>query len=201
MDRLLRYAQALYRDRSRLANATVLIVIGGAFYMAYGSVVLPLFFMPIEIEHDGWVQGIQFIYSYNTLAFIIAVLAILVIHALWTWAFLPSPAVIFVQGILRGVFGQSIPIARHIGGRFRVQFVRDTYVDVACRIHDYGSDEWFTFRLRSSPFVGMGVEEVALRHGLSYSHHRLMTRATSDELYGRTLIFARAMIVLGMIKP
>ncbi len=194
-------AQALYRDRMRLANAALLFVIGGMFYMAYGSTVQPLITVPSFVSSDGWVQSIQYIYSYNTLAFVFVVLVMVLLHTYWTWAFLPSPATLFILNVLRGIFGGSINIARHIGGRFRVWFTRDAYLDIFCHVHDHRSDGWFTFLLRSSPVTGKDVEEVALRHGLSYSHKRLTTHATNEELYGRTLLLARAMLMLNIISP
>ncbi len=194
MDHLLKKARALYIDRERIALSAILVVTAIAFYLFYSSgiVVLPA---PPEWFPIGVVAGMEVVASYNTLGFLLTVVLMVLAYGFWSWAFLPSPAVTFTEGVLRGILGPNVVIKQSIGKRFRVLLEDGTHIDLNCRIKESETGEWFTYQLVTSPIVGSNLEEIALRHGMSFRDGRFTTRVSYDELHHRILLLARAISV------
>lgn len=193
MDHLLKKARALYEDRVRIALSAILIVITTAFFLFYSSGIHylpePPNGFPISI---GWVEGMEVVASYNTLGFLLTVVLMIIAYGFWSWAFLPSPAVIFTQGVLKGILGPNVVIRQSIGKRFRVFLEDGTQINLNCSIKESETGEWFVYRLETSPIVGSNLEEIALRHGMSIRDRRFTTCVSNDELHHRVLLLAKA---------
>ncbi|MFQ5833496.1 MAG: hypothetical protein ACE5H4_12385 [Candidatus Thorarchaeota archaeon] len=191
MDHLLKKARALYKDRERIALSSILVVITVAFFLFYSLaiVVLP---SPPEWFPIGIVAGMEVVASFNTLGFLLTVALMILAYGFWSWAFLPSPAVTYTVGVLRGILGPNVVIRQSIGKRFRIFLEDGTYINLNCKIKDSETGEWFTYQLVTSPISGSNLEEIALRHGMSFMDGRFTTRVSNDELHHRILLLARA---------
>ncbi|MFX0053360.1 MAG: hypothetical protein ACFFAX_09075 [Promethearchaeota archaeon] len=191
MDELLTNARALYKEREKIAFSAILIVGTISFYLFYSPGIFDL--TPPEIFSDGWIQGFEVIASYNTIGFFLALCLMVLAYSFWTWAFLPSPATIFTEGVLRGILGADVTIKQSIGKNFRVLLDDDRYIDVNCLIKGADGD-WFNYRLTSSRLLGDNLEAIALRHGMSVKGSRLTSHVSNEELHARTLLLAKAMM-------
>ncbi len=197
MDYNLKKAQALYKDRERIGLSALLVVAAVAFYFFYSSGIHvlpppPEWLWPLE----GWASGLpEVIASFNTLGFLLSLALMLLAYGVWSWAFLPSPAVMYTMGVLRGVFGSKVEIKYSIGGRFRVFLDDGQHIDIACKTKDIDSGEWFQYRLVSSPMEADNLADVALRNGMSVSNGRFRSWVSNDEFHHRVLLMAKAMSV------
>jgi hypothetical protein len=113
-------------------------------------------------------------------------------YSLWAWAFLPTPAVVYTMGVLRGILGPNAKIKQIIGKRFRVFLDNDVHMDIKCSIKEQSSGDWFVYRLSSSPLSGENLENVALRHGMRLAKDRFMTWVGFDELHHRMILLTKA---------
>ncbi len=195
MDTLLKHAQALYKDRQRIALAAFIICFSTAFYVFYGP---PIQYVLGEdpswlVIPSGWSQGTVVVFGYSTVGFLLALSVVVFIYAFWSWAFLPSPATLYTMCVLRGIYGTKTRITQRIGKRFRVHLQGSTHVDFECRIRGRGSDDWFIYRVSTSCITAPNLEAIALRHGFSVSHDRLTTWMTNDELHSRTLLLTKVL--------
>ena len=197
MDQLLTKAKALYEDRVKIAFSAVLIVGTVAFYLFYSSGIQVLGDPP-DWFPSGWAQGLEVVASYNTIGFILALGFMVLMYGFWQWAFLPSPAAIYTMGVLRGILGREIEIKQSIGRRFRVLLEDGKHIDIECKIKE-PSGNWFLFRLSSSRLIGSGLEELALRHGMSLKGNRFVSSVFNDEFHHRTLLLAKAMSLIQSI--
>ena len=198
MDSLLVRAKGLYVDRQRIALATVMIVFTVTFYVFYSPGIYTLVEgIPHQIQY-GSVQGIEIVYSFNTIGFFLAFSIMVFAYAVWSWAFLPSPAVSYTLGVLKGIFGPSVKIKHGIGKRFSLTLDNGVDVNITCRIKGDGPEEWFMYRLESSKFESPNLEKIALRHGMSVSDGRLVTWVSNDELHSRTLLMGNAISMASM---
>ncbi|MFX1416280.1 MAG: hypothetical protein ACFFC0_05685, partial [Promethearchaeota archaeon] len=111
----------------------------------------------------------------------------------WSWAFLPSPAVMYTMGVLRGIFGSRVEIKHSIGRRFRVFLDSGLHIDITCKIKDLDTGEWFLYRVASSPIEADNLANVALRNGMSVSKGRFVSWVSNDEFHLRILLMAKAM--------
>jgi hypothetical protein len=191
MDELLTNARALYKEREKIAISALLIVGTIAFYLFYSPGIFDL--APPEMFPDGVIQGFEVIASYNTIGFFLAVLLMVLAYGFWTWAFLPSPAAIYTEGVLRGILGPEVTINQSIGKSFRVLLEGDRYIDVSCRIKGTNGN-WFNYRLTSSKLHFDSLETIGLRHGMSVKDGRLTSRVSNEELHARTLLLAKAIM-------
>jgi hypothetical protein len=198
MDYNLKKAQALYKDRERIGLSALLVVAAVAFYLFYSSGIHFLPPIPGFPPAEGWVSDFAVVASFNTLGFLLSLALMLLAYGVWSWAFLPSPAVIYTMGVLRGIFGSKVEVKRSIGGRFRVFLGSGLHIDIACKIKDPDTGEWFQYRLASSPLVADNLIDVALRNGMSVSKDRLASWVSNDEFHHRILLMAKAM---SMVSP
>jgi hypothetical protein len=192
MDELLTNAKALYKEREKIAVSALLIVGTVAFYLFYSPGIFDL--TPPEIFSDGWIQGFEVIASYNTIGFFIALSLMILVYSFWSRAFLPSPAAIYTEGVLRGILGPDVTILQTIGKRFRILLEDGRHIDVNCRIKGTNGD-WFNYRLTSSKLCVDNLDAIALRHGMSVRDNRLTSHVSNEELHARTLLLARAMML------
>jgi len=192
MDYHLKKARALYRDRERIALSALLVVAAVAFFLFYSSGihVLP---PPPQWFPEGWASGFEVVASFNTLGFLLSLALMLLAYGVWSWAFLPSPAVTYTMGVLRGIFGSKVEIKHSIGRRFRVFLDGGLHIDIACKIKDPDTGEWFLYRLVSSPMEADNLADVALRNGMSVSKGRFASWVSNDEFHHRILLMAKAM--------
>ncbi len=196
LDTLLNRALALYKDRQKIALATLMIVFTITFYIFY----VPTGIIGISNEvppwfSGGWAQGFQIVYSFNTLGFMIAFSIMVFAYLFWSWAFLPSPATAYTLSVLRGVFGRHANIRQSIGKRFSLTLEDGTAVNITCRIKQRGTDDWFIYRLVSSELASPELENIALRHGFSVSNHRISSWISNDELHSRGMLFLTAIML------
>ena len=194
-DDLLKQARALYKDRLRIALSAMLIVFTTTCYVFYnlalGGADVP------NGPAGGSTQGFQAAVSFNTIGFTVSILLMALVFRFWSWAFLPGPAAIFTLGVLEGILGPKVTIEQVIGKRFKVTLENGMQFEVSCRTRDRGADEWFSYRLITSPLQGSGLREVALRHGFALKDDRFVATVSSDELHQRTLLLTRAMMFAG----
>jgi hypothetical protein len=173
-----------------------MIVFTVTFYVFYSPGIYTL----VEGEPHpityGSVQGFEFVYSFNTIGFFLAFSVMVFAYALWSWAFLPTPAVSYTIGVLRGIFGSKVKISHRIGKRFTVTLDNAVTVNVMCRIKGNSPEEWFMYRLESSRFESNNIESIALRHGMSVSDGRLVTWVSNDELHSRALLMGTAISMI-----
>ncbi|MFW9849210.1 MAG: hypothetical protein ACFFF4_08715 [Candidatus Thorarchaeota archaeon] len=196
MDNLLVRAKGLYIDRQRIALATIMIVFTVTFYVFYSPGIYTLVEgVPQQIQY-GSVQGIEIVYSFNTIGFFLAFSVMVFAYALWSWAFLPEPAVSYTLGVLKGIFGSKVKVKHRFGKRFSVTLDYGVDVNITCRIKGEGPEEWFVYRLESSTISRENIEEIALRHGMSVSEGRLVTWVSNEELHSRTILMGTAISML-----
>jgi hypothetical protein len=196
LDTLLDRALALYKDRQKIALATLLIVFTITFYIFY----VPTGIIGISNEippwvSGGWAQGFQIVYSFNTVGFMVAFALMAFAYAFWSWAFLPSPATAYTVAVLRGVFGQHAEIRQSIGKRFSIVLDNGATVNITCRIKQQGTDDWFAYRLVSSELTSPDLENIALRHGFSVSGGKISSWISNDELHSRGMLFLTAIML------
>ncbi|MFX0045137.1 MAG: hypothetical protein ACFE8Z_04765 [Candidatus Hermodarchaeota archaeon] len=195
MDYHLKKARALYRDRERIALSALLAVAAIAFFIFYSSGIHVIPPLPdwIRALPEGWASSFAVVASFNTLGFLLSVALMLLAYGIWSWAFLPSPAVIYTMGVLRGVFGSKVQIKQSIGKRFRVFLNGGLYIDIACKIKEPDTGEWFLYRLVSSPMEGHDLINIALRNGMSFSEGHFSSWVSNDEFHHRIMLMAKAM--------
>jgi hypothetical protein len=196
VDNLLVRAKGLYIDRQRIALATIMIVFTVTFYVFYSPGIYTLGEDSTGPITYGSVQGIEFVYSFNTIGFFLAFSVMVFAYALWSWAFLPTPALSYTLGVLKGIFGSKVKIHHKIGKRFTITLESGVELNIKCRIKGHGVEEWFIYRLESSIFRDSNLEDIALRHGMSVSEGRLVTWVTNDELHSRTMLMGSAISML-----
>lgn len=193
MDIRLRNARSLYEERMKIALAALIIVFAVTSYIFYSPGIYTIGIEPPEGIPQGWVQGFEVVYSFNTAGFVLAVSLMVFAYAFWQWAFLPAPAASFTTSILEGIFGSKSVVERLIGKRFRVKAGDDSHIDIACRIKERGTDQWFLYQVQSSRIRNPRLENLALRHGMHVKNDRITTSMSNDELHSRLLLMARAM--------
>ena len=192
MDYHLKKARALYKDRERIALSAFLVVAAIAFYLFYSSGIDVLPPIPILFP-EGVASGIAVFASFNTLGFLLSLALMLLAYGVWSWAFLPNPAVIYTMGVLKGIFGSKAEIKHSIGRRFRVFLDGGLHIDIECKIKDPDTGEWFLYRLASSLLEADNLTDVALRTGMSVSKGRFESWVSNDEFHHRLLLMAKAM--------
>ena len=192
-DELLKQARALYKDRLRIALSAMLIVFTTTCYVFYNPALYGVY-VPSG-SPGGSTQGFEAVVSFNTIGFAISVILMVLVFRFWSWAFLPGPAAIFTLGVLEGILGPKVTIEQVIGKRFKVTLETGMQFEVSCRTRNRGTDEWFNYRLVTSPLQGNGLREIALRHGLALRDDRFVATVSSDELHQRTFLLTRAMVV------
>lgn len=194
-DDLLKQARALYKDRLRIALSAMLIVFTTTCYVFY-NLALSGTGVP-NGSGGGSTQGFQAAVSFNTIGFTVSILLMVLVFRFWSWAFLPGPAAIFTLGVLEGILGPKVTIEQVIGKRFKVTLENGMQFEISCRARDRGTDEWFSYRLVTSPLQGSGLREVALRHGFALKDDRFVATVSSDELHQRAFLLTKAMMVAG----
>ncbi len=192
LDRLLIRARGLYADRQRIALATLSIVFTVTFYVFYSSGIYIITEGTFVAAPYGSVQGFEIVYSFNTIGFLLAFSILVFAYAFWSWAFLPTPAISYTMGVLRGIFGPKTRITHSFGKRFKVFLSDELWVKITCRIKGQGNEEWFIYRLESSRINNPNLENVALRHGMSVSENKLVTWVSNEELHSRSLLMSKA---------
>ncbi|MHA1928028.1 MAG: hypothetical protein ACTSV2_05530 [Candidatus Thorarchaeota archaeon] len=198
MDKLLVLSKSLYKDRQRIALATMMIIFTFAFYVFYSPGIYGLGTEPPANFPYGWTQGFEVVYSFNTVGFFLAFALMVLAYGFWSWAFLPTPAVTYTMGILRGIFGQSAKIKQSFGKRFKILLDSGDEITLTCRLREHGSGDWFVYRLESSIIQGKNAEEIALRHGMSLKKKKFVSWVGNDELHGRMLLLAKAISLSAM---
>ncbi len=192
MDSLLVRAKGLYKDRQRIALATLMIVFTVTFYAFY---IPGIYSLTDEIPSwfsGGWAQGFELVYSFNTIGFFLAFALMAFAYAFWSWAFLPSPASVFTMGVIKGVFGSDVRVKQTIGKRFHLTTSDGIEIDVKCRIKQHGTDDWFVYRLQSMPLSSPQLESIALRHGFSMVNGKIASWVSHDELHSRSVLLLKA---------
>jgi hypothetical protein len=175
-----------------------MIVFTVTFYVFYSPGIYTLVEGTPEPISYGSVQGIEFVYSFNTIGFFLAFSVMIFAYALWSWAFLPTPALSYTLGVLKGIFGPEVQIRHRIGKRFTITLDSGIDVNIKCRIKGEGPEEWFIYRLESSKFENQDLKDVALRHGMSVSDGRLVTWVSNDELHSRILLMGSAISMIAI---
>jgi len=194
-DNLLKQARALYKDRLRIALSAMLVVFTVTFYLffnytisGYGS----------QLPNDyprGFTQGLAVVTTFNTIGFLASIILMVLVFRFWSWAFLPGPASTYTLAVLEGILGSKVKINQTIGKRFRVTLENGIQFDVICKTKDRSSDEWFSYRLVTSPLKGKTLREIALRHGFALRENRFVATISSEELHQRTFLLAKAIMV------
>ncbi len=198
MDRLLVQAKGLYKDRQRIALATIMIIFTLTFYVFYSPGIYGLGTEAPSWFPSGWAQGLEVVYSFNTVGFFLAFALMVFAYAFWSWAFLPTPAVAYTMGVFKGIFGRSVKIKQAIGKRFKILLDDGNQIQITCRLRGNGTSDWFVYRLESSVIEGKNTESIALRHGMSTKKGRFVTWVGNDELHGRMLLLAKAISIGSM---
>ena len=192
MDSLLISAKGLYKDRQRIALATLMIVFSIALYAFYTPGIYSISSDFPDWISGGWAQGFEIVYSFNTVGFFLAFAIMAFAYAFWSWAFLPTPATAFTIGVLKGVFGSDTNIKQTIGKKFHITTSEGIEVDVKCRIKDHGTDDWFVYQLQSNEITSEDAHSIALRHGFSLIQNRISSWVSHDELHSRSLLLLKA---------
>jgi len=192
-DDLLKQARALYKDRLRIALSAMLIVFTITCYAFY-NLALYGTYVPSG-SPSGSTQGFAAAVSFNAVGFIVSIFLMALVFRFWSWAFLPGPAAIFTLGVLEGILGPKAAIEQVVGKRFKVMLENGMQFEVSCRTRNRGTDEWFSYRLVTSPVQGRGLKEIALRHGFALKDDRFVATVSSDELHQRTLLLTKAMMI------
>ncbi len=192
---LLLEAKALYRDRIRIALSAFIIVFSITFFVYYSTGIAGLGTTPLPSE--GWTRGLQVVAAFNNAGLLIAVALMVVAFQFWSWAFLPGPASLFTQSVLRGILGPEAVIKQTIGKRFKIVLDSGITFKISCAIQEKGTDDWFTYRLISSELHNGNLRNVALRHGFALKGSRFVANVSNDELHHRTILLAKAMTIAG----
>jgi hypothetical protein len=195
MEYLLNRARGLYLDRQRIALAAMMIVFSIVIFLFYGLEILSPFVQVPEGYPSGPASGIDAVIHINTIGLAITLILMTLAYTFWSWAFLPSPAVIYTIGVLKGIFGSKVNIKRRIGKRFRISIDENTFIDILCKIKERGSDEWFIYRLSSSSLESENLKNIALRHGMTLRQDRFLTWVSSDELHHRLILLVKAITI------
>jgi hypothetical protein len=195
-DTLLKQARALYKDRLRIALSAMLIVFTITFYLFYNHAISGYGLAPPSEYPHGFTQGLEVVASFNTIGFIISIVLMALVFRFWSWAFLPGPATTFTLAVLEGILGPKISIRQVLGKRFKVTLENGMQFEVSCKTKDRGIDEWFKFRLISSPLEGQHLREIALRHGFAFKNSRFVATVSSEELHQRTFLLTKAMMLV-----
>jgi hypothetical protein len=191
----LKHARALYRDRLRIVLSAFIIVFAATFYFFYSPAISAIGLNPPEDFSHGIVQGLAVVASFNTVGFLISVFFMAAVFRFWSWAFLPGPASTFTLAVLEGILGPKAVIRQRIGKRFRVTLENGSRFDVVCKTKQRGTEDWFNYRLITSPLTGRNLRSIALRHGLALKENRFVTTVSSGELHQRTLLLTKAMMM------
>ena len=194
-DTLLKQARALYKDRIRIAISAMLIVFTATFYLFFNHAISGYGAIPPSDYPRGFTQGLEVVTSFNTIGFLISVLLMALVFRFWSWAFLPGPASTFTLAVLEGILGPKASIKQTIGKRFTVTLENGMHFDVICKTKDRAADEWFSYRLITSPLEGKSLREIALRHGFAFKDNRFVATVSSEELHQRTFLLAKAMMI------
>ena len=192
---LLLEAKALYRDRIRIALSAVILVFSITFFVYYTTGIAGL--GEIIITSEGITRGLEVVAAFNNIGLIFAVVLMVVAFQFWSWAFLPGPALLFTQSILRGILGPEAVIKQAIGKRFKIALDNGITFKISCAIQEKGTDDWFTYRLVSSELQNGNLRNVALRHGFALKGSRFVANVGNDELHHRTILLAKAMTIAG----
>ena len=190
---LLLEAKALYRDRIRIVLSALIIVFSITFYLYYTSGIAGLgTIAPIS---DGILRGFQVVAAFNNFGLFLAIALMIVAFRFWSWAFLPGPASLFTKSVLRGILGSEAIIRQTIGKHFKVTLDNGLTFSISCRIQEKGTDDWFSYRLRSAELQNGDLRNIALRHGFSFKENRFVASVSNDELHYRTLLLTKAMMI------
>ncbi len=203
-DMLLKQARALYNDRLRIALAAFIVIFAISAYLFYSPEIIGLGITPGPSTIPGVTsapaaiglpQGFAVIASVNTLGFLVSIGIMVLIFRFWQWAFLPGPATSFTLAILRGILGPKTAIKHSFGRRFKVTMQNGLQFDVKCLIKEKESNEWFVYRLTSSPIQSSQLRTIALRHGFTVQDNRFVASVSNDELHSRTFLLTKAMMM------
>jgi hypothetical protein len=192
----LKHARALYRDRLRIVLSAFIIVFAATFYFFYSPAISAIGIDPSNDISHGIIQGLAVVASFNTVGFLISILLMAMVFRFWSWAFLPGPASTFTLAVLEGILGPKTVIKQTIGKRFRVTLENDLRFDVICKTKERGTEDWFNYRLITSPLTGNDLRNIALRHGLAFKENRFVTTVSSEELHQRTFLLTKAMMMI-----
>ena len=198
MDHLLKRAKGLYIDRQRIAFAAMMIAFSTSLFLFYGLDMLSIFSQPPTGFPIGDVSGYEAVLALNAFGLAITCLLMVLAFLFWSWAFLPSPALIYTMGILQGIFGPKTKIQRRIGKRFRILLDEKTFIDIQCKIKERQSNEWFIYRLSTSSLEGKNLRDIALRHGMSVRKSRFTTWVSSNELHHRLILLVKAVSLVNI---
>lgn len=201
---LLKQARALYNDRLRIALAAFIVVFAISAYLFYSPEIISLGILPGLPSTSGVTaapvgiglpQGFAVIASVNTVGFLIAIGLMVLIFRFWQWAFLPGPATSYTLAILRGILGPKTTIKHSFGKRFKVTMTNGLQFDVKCQIKEKDSNEWFVYRLSSSPIQSDQLRSIALRHGFTVKNQCIVGSVSNDELHHRTFLLTKAIML------
>lgn len=193
MDSLLEHAKALFIDRQRIALSALIISAATTFYVFYSPGIIGLMPEPPEWFPSGASLGFEVIASFNTIGFFLAFSIMVFFYGLWQWAFLPAPAYDYTIMVLKGILGSKARISYSFGKRFRINMPDGTQFFITCKIKEPGSDEWFSYRLISTPINNPRLRNIALRHGIGVKENRLTTWVSNDELHSMIIQFLKAL--------
>ena len=194
MDILLKQARALYKDRQKIAAASLLIALTATMYILWNAPIIWIVPPPNQPIPTGWVLGFETVASFNTVGLFLAVSIMIFFYGFWSWAYLPNPASIYTQTVIKGLLGEDTRIKQRIGRKFKVELSNGMSIDILCRTQD-ASGEWFVYRLESSPIDDKRMEEIALRHGMHAKDGRYSTWVSNEELHSRLLLMTKAMLL------
>jgi hypothetical protein len=198
-DVLLKQARALYKDRLRIALTTVLIVFTVTFYLFFNPTITGYGQTPPNDYSHGFTQGLEVAASFNIIGFLISVFLMALVFRFWSWAFLPGPATTFTLAVLQGILGPKGKIKQALGKRFKITLENGMQFNVSCKTKDRGSDEWFSYRLVTSPLKGKTLREIALRHGFTLKNNKFVATVSSEELHQRTFLLTKAMMIANSV--
>jgi hypothetical protein len=194
-DTRLKHARALYKDKLRIVLSAMLIVFAATFYFFYSPAITGIGLTPPSDYPRGFTQGLEVVTSFNTIGFLISVFLLAAVFRFWSWAFLPGPASTFTLAVLEGILGPKAIIRQTLGKRFKITLENGLQFEVICKTRERGTEDWFNYRLITSPLHGEGLREIALRHGLSLRENRFVTTVSSEELHQRTFLLTKALMM------
>jgi hypothetical protein len=195
-DTRLKHARALYRDRLRIVQSAFLIASTATFYFFFSPAITGIGAFPSDDFNHGITQGLAVVVSFNTVGFLVSLFLMASVFRFWSWAFLPGPASSFTLAVLEGILGPKATIMQTIGKRFKVTLENGMQFDVICKTKERGTDDWFNYRLITSPLTGENLRNIALRHGLALKENRFVTTVSSEELHQRTFLLTKAMMMI-----
>jgi hypothetical protein len=195
-DTRLKHARALYKDRLRIVLSAFLIASAATFYFFFSPFITGIGANPQEYYNHGIVQGLAIVASFNTIGFLISLFLMAAVFRFWSWAYLPGPASSFTLAVLEGILGPKATIMQTVGRRFKVTLENGLQFDVICKTKERGTDDWFNYRLVTSPLTGEGLRDIALRHGMVLKENRFVTTVSSEELHQRTFLLTKAMMMI-----